>query len=98
MQPVGLNPLSPWAPGLLSLVLYTGVVLGLLGLLLVLTRWLGEQKPDFGKSPALRMRGDSHRRGPLPLSGALLPGGRLFPHLRCRSRLDLFLGRGHGGH
>jgi NADH-quinone oxidoreductase subunit A len=38
--------LSPWEPGLLSLALYTLMVLGLLGLLLFLCSWLGERKPS----------------------------------------------------
>ena len=50
MQPVSLTSLGPWAPGLLSLALYTGIILVLLALLLVLTRWLGEQKPDIEKA------------------------------------------------
>ena len=50
MQPVSPATLSPWAPGLFSLALYTAIMLGLLALLLVLTRWLGEQKPDPEKA------------------------------------------------
>jgi NADH-quinone oxidoreductase subunit A len=50
MQPYGFAPLSPWAPGLLSLALYSAIILVLLALLLVLTRWLGEQKPDLEKA------------------------------------------------
>lgn len=50
MEPVSPATLSPWAPGLLSLALYSAIVLGLLGLLLVLTRWLGEVKPDAEKA------------------------------------------------
>src|SRR5512139_1328043 len=50
MQPVSPDTLSPWVPGLFSLALYTGIVVGLLALLLVLTRWLGEQKPDPEKA------------------------------------------------
>ncbi len=46
MQPVSPATLNPWVPGLLSLALYTGITLGLLVLLLILTRWLGERKPD----------------------------------------------------
>ncbi len=49
MPPLG-PAWSPWAPGLLSLVLYTAMVLGLLALLLFLTRWLGERKPDPEKA------------------------------------------------
>ena len=50
MQPVSPATLSPWAPGLLSIGLYTAITLGLLALLLVLTRWLGEKKPDPEKA------------------------------------------------
>ena len=50
MQPVNSGTMSPWAPGLFSLALYTAIVVGLLALLLVLTRWLGEQKPDPEKA------------------------------------------------
>ncbi len=50
MQPLGPATLSPWAPGLFSLGLYTAIVVVLLALLLILTRWLGEQKPDPEKA------------------------------------------------
>lgn len=63
MQPVSTASLSPWAPGLLSLALYTGIVLVLLALLLILTRWLGEQKPDFEKAR-------SYECGVIPTGGA----------------------------
>jgi NADH-quinone oxidoreductase subunit A len=36
---------SPWAPGMLSLVLYSGAVLAAIGVLLFLTAWLGDKKP-----------------------------------------------------
>jgi len=49
MRPLGAA-WSPWVPGLLSLVLYTAMVLGLLALLLFLTRWLGERRPDPEKA------------------------------------------------
>ena len=49
MRPLG--PVwSPWIPGFLSLVLYAALVLGLLALLLFLTRWLGEQRPSPEKA------------------------------------------------
>jgi NADH-quinone oxidoreductase subunit A len=45
---MGFSPvsasLSPWEPGMFSLAVYTALVLGLLGLILVLTFWLGEKK------------------------------------------------------
>jgi NADH-quinone oxidoreductase subunit A len=50
MQPLAPEFFRPWAPGLLSLGLYTAMVLGLVALLLALTRWLGEQKPDPEKA------------------------------------------------
>jgi NADH-quinone oxidoreductase subunit A len=48
MQPIGsaASVLSPWEPGFLSLALYTGLVLALMALLLFLTGWLGERKPN----------------------------------------------------
>lgn len=49
MQPISPATLSPWVPGLLSFALYSVIVLAVLGLLLVLTRWLGEQKPNLEK-------------------------------------------------
>jgi NADH-quinone oxidoreductase subunit A len=50
MQPISPATLSPWAPGLLSFALYTVIILVVLGLLLLLTRWLGERKPNFEKA------------------------------------------------
>lgn len=40
-----LSILSPWQPGVLSLILYAAMVFALIGVLLFLTRWLGEKKP-----------------------------------------------------
>lgn len=40
-----LSNLTPWEPGVLSLVLYAAMVFALIGILLFLTRWLGEKKP-----------------------------------------------------
>jgi len=50
MRPISPATLSPWVPGLLSFALYSVIVLTVLGVLLVLTRWLGEQKPDLEKA------------------------------------------------
>ena len=50
MQPINPATLSPWVPGLLSFALYSVILLAVLGLLLVLTRWLGEQKPSLEKA------------------------------------------------
>jgi NADH-quinone oxidoreductase subunit A len=50
MQPVTPVTLSPWVPGLLSFALYAAMVAGLLAVLLFLTGWLGEKKPDPEKA------------------------------------------------
>lgn len=50
MEPV-LNPgaLSSWSPGVFSLVVYTMAVVGLIAVLLFLSSWLGEKKPNPDK-------------------------------------------------
>lgn len=48
-MPSFLSILSPWEPGVLSLVLYATMVLVAIGILLFLTRWLGEKKPTAEK-------------------------------------------------
>ena len=46
MEPVSIaEALSPWNPGLLSLILYGGLVTVAIGVLLFLIFWLGEKKP-----------------------------------------------------
>jgi NADH-quinone oxidoreductase subunit A len=40
---------SPWAPGLVSMLVYGAMVLGLVVVLLILTRWLGERKVTLEK-------------------------------------------------
>jgi NADH-quinone oxidoreductase subunit A len=50
MHPVTLSgAFSPWTAGVFSLVLYTGAVLGLVGVMLFLTAWLGEKKETVEK-------------------------------------------------
>ena len=44
-----IHSLSPWEPGVMSLVLYAAMVLALTGILLFLTRWIGEKKPTAEK-------------------------------------------------
>ncbi len=44
METAAAVTFSPWEPGLLSLALYTALVLGLLALLLFLAGWLGEKR------------------------------------------------------
>ena len=47
MQPIFYSDvLSPWEPGIFSLVVFTAVVLGLIAVLLFLSAWLGEKKPN----------------------------------------------------
>jgi NADH-quinone oxidoreductase subunit A len=41
--------LSPWQPGIFSLVIYTILVVMLAAVLLFLSRWLGQHKPDDEK-------------------------------------------------
>ena len=40
----GTGTLSPWEPGMLSLVIYAGMVLFLVAALLSVARWLGEKR------------------------------------------------------
>jgi NADH-quinone oxidoreductase subunit A len=49
MQPVSMShAYSPWTPGVLSLVVYAGMVVVAIGVLLFLVAWLGEkrQRPE----------------------------------------------------
>jgi NADH-quinone oxidoreductase subunit A len=50
MHPVATVTLSPWEPGLFSFALFVAMVLSLLGVLLFLTGWLGERRPDAEKA------------------------------------------------
>ena len=43
------SSLSPWEPGVFSLGVYTALVFGLLGVLLVLTGWLGQKEETAEK-------------------------------------------------
>jgi len=38
--------LSPWTPGVFSLSVYAAIVLALIGLLLFLSTWLGDRRPN----------------------------------------------------
>jgi NADH-quinone oxidoreductase subunit A len=44
-----LNTLSSWEPGVLSLLIYTGIILTLMAFLLALTGWLGGKNPTVEK-------------------------------------------------
>ena len=51
MQPIpetGL--LDPWQPGIFSLIVYLIIVMALTGVLLFLSRWLGQRRPSTEKS------------------------------------------------
>jgi NADH-quinone oxidoreductase subunit A len=51
MQPAAVSAtLSPWEPGLLSLTLYAVMIVLSIGILLFLTRWVGERKENPEKS------------------------------------------------
>jgi NADH-quinone oxidoreductase subunit A len=50
LQPIDANALlSPWHPGMFSLILYGAVVIGLTLALLFLSRWLGRRLPNEEK-------------------------------------------------
>ena len=50
MQPAVTNSfLSPWEPGVFSLVVFGLMILALVGLLLFIASWLGEKKPNKEK-------------------------------------------------
>ncbi|NNL75930.1 MAG: NADH-quinone oxidoreductase subunit A [Desulfobacterales bacterium] len=41
--------LSPWEPGIFSLVFYAIMIMALIALLLIIASWLGEKKPNTEK-------------------------------------------------
>ena len=97
MHPVAPDILSPWVPEFLSFALYVAIVAGLLAVLLFLTGWLGEKRPDPEKARPYECGVIPTGWARLPVPGAVLSGGGLFPHLRRGGGVHLFLGRGHGG-
>jgi NADH-quinone oxidoreductase subunit A len=70
MQPIATAGLSPWVPGVFSLIVYFLVVAVLLGVLLFLSAWLGEKKPSVEKSRAYESgiipTGTARLRYPVP--------------------------------
>jgi NADH-quinone oxidoreductase subunit A len=66
VQPLSIPLWSPWTPGLLSLVIYTGLVLALMAVLLLLTGWLGEKKGSPEKARP-------YECGIIPTGSARLP-------------------------
>ena len=41
--------LSPWEPGIFSLVLYSIMIVGLIAVLMFIASWIGEKKPNIEK-------------------------------------------------
>ena len=71
MQPyVDAVALSPWQPGILSLVIYILVVLGLIAILMFLTAWVGARQPGREKLRAYESgiipTGTARLRYPVP--------------------------------
>ena len=52
MHPITVTGLSPWEPGVFSLIVYFMVILAVIGVMLFLSTWLGEKKPNHEKSRA----------------------------------------------
>lgn len=46
MHPIATVVLSPWEPGVFSLIVYSLIVLIVIGVMLFLSAWLGERKPN----------------------------------------------------
>jgi NADH-quinone oxidoreductase subunit A len=65
-----LNALSPWEPGVFSLLLYALVILILMGLLIALTGWLGVKNRTIEKrrpyESGVIPTGMAHLRYPVP--------------------------------
>ncbi len=71
MQPiVNADVLSPWEPGVFSLVIYMIVVLALIAFLLFITAWIGSRKPSVEKLRAYESgiipTGTARLRYPVP--------------------------------
>lgn len=62
--------LSPWQPGMFSLAVFVAIVIGLALVLLFLSRWLGERKPDHEKlrvyESGIIPTGEARLRYPVP--------------------------------
>ena len=62
--------LSPWQPGMFSLTVFVAIVIGLALVLLFLSRWLGEHKPDHDKlrvyESGIIPTGEARLRYPVP--------------------------------
>ena len=62
--------LSPWQPGMFSLAVFVAIVIGLALVLLFLSHWLGERKPDHEKlrvyESGIIPTGEARLRYPVP--------------------------------
>jgi NADH-quinone oxidoreductase subunit A len=62
--------LSPWEPGIFSLVVFGLLIVALIGLLLFIASWLGEKKPGVEKARAYESgiipTGEARLRYPVP--------------------------------
>ena len=62
--------LSPWSPGVFSLIVYTAAVMALTGILLLASSWLGDRKPSTEKLRAYESgiipSGSARLRYPIP--------------------------------
>ena len=62
--------LSPWEPGIFSLVIFGILILALIALLLLIASWIGEKKPSAEKSRAYESgiipTGSARLRYPVP--------------------------------
>jgi NADH-quinone oxidoreductase subunit A len=62
--------LSPWEPGIFSLVIFGLLILALIGLLLFIAAWIGEKKPGVEKARAYESgiipTGDARLHYPVP--------------------------------
>jgi NADH-quinone oxidoreductase subunit A len=67
---VNSSALSPWEPGVFSLIVFGLMVVVLIGLLLFIASWLGEKKPDTEKLRAYESgvipTGSARLRYPVP--------------------------------
>lgn len=71
MQPIAsTDMLSPWAPGVFSLVFFMAVVLALVGFLLFVSSWLGVRRPSDQKllpyESGIIPTGSARLRYPIP--------------------------------
>lgn len=70
MEPTTVVELSPWEPGVFSLLVYGALVLVLIAVLLFLSAWLGEKKSGVEKARAYESgvipTGTARLRYPVP--------------------------------